>query len=567
MIQPNPAMNNGILSSDTTTVFPTLEKNSLASDSKRKVCGLALPGQSSVGPMGDITCLLRHRLSIAAAIAASVSSIFFLRNLFESQGFFGFGRYDVLVQGIIAATLILITTLLMSRVKLSKRQLRIVEFVQFGSMAAYFTWLGFVMFHEGRLLQWANPDHLRDFLRLANASNILRWFGLIVVYGTFVPNTWKRCAIFTSIWAGLPIISMVLMNYGCPTMGPYLGQSVFDLIVMLGTASAIAIFGSYKISELQQEAVQAKKLGQYQLKELIGSGGMGQVYLGEHMMLRRACAIKIIRPEQTRDATSLSRFQREVKAMARLTHWNTVEVYDYGLAPDGTFYYVMEYLPGLSLQQLVEQYGPLTPGRTVHFLRQVCDALKEAHANDLIHRDVKPSNVIACERGGVCDVAKLLDFGLVQGVGVSQEAQIRLTMQGMVLGSPPYMSPEQALGKDTIDCRSDIYSVGGLAYFLLTGHPTFDRDTPMQVLMAHVYDEVVPPSEIRPDIPKDLEAIILRCLQKNREDRFPDAESLDQALEDCSAAHDWDRAKAAQWWRGMRQQRMEKDELVSSLSD
>jgi serine/threonine-protein kinase len=319
------------------------------------------------------------------------------------------------------------------------------------------------------------------------------------------------------------------------------------MIILLSVASAIAIFGSWKISALHQEAMQARRLGQYQLKELIGSGGMGEVYLGEHMMLRRACAIKLIRADQNGDGTNLSRFEREVRAMATLTHWNTVEVYDYGLADDGTFYYVMEYLPGMSLQELVDRHGPLSPARTIYFLRQVCDALQEAHSIGLIHRDVKPSNVLATERGGIYDVAKLLDFGLVQSFGVSNQ-DARLTIQGVVLGSPPYMSPEQAMGKE-LDHRTDIYSVGGLGYFLLTGQPAFERESPMQVLMAHVYEKVAPLAEVRPDVPADLEAVIMKCLSKEPRDRYPDAESLERALAECDAASGWDRKDAAQWWR------------------
>src|SRR5205823_11209781 len=235
--------------------------------------------------------------------------------------------------------------------------------------------------------------------------------------------------------------------------GVHTGDILLDMSGPVGMAVAIAIFGSYKISELQQEALQARKLGQYVLKRRLGKGGMGEVYLGEHVLLRRACAIKLIRPDQAGDRTNLSRFEREVKAMAALTHWNTVEIYDYGHAEDGTFYYVMEYLPGLSLQDLVERCGPLPPERAVHFLRQLCGALSEAHALGVIHRDLKPSNVIVGERGGVHDVAKLLDFGLVHCLGTCPGAE-RLTIQGTILGSPPYMAPEQARGRDDLDRKS-----------------------------------------------------------------------------------------------------------------
>jgi eukaryotic-like serine/threonine-protein kinase len=276
---------------------------------------------------------------------------------------------------------------------------------------------------------------------------------------------------------------------------------------------------------------------------------MGEVYLGEHTLLKRLCAIKLIRAEQAGDPKTLSRFEREVQSMATLTHWNTVEIYDYGHTEDGTFYYVMEYLPGLSLQELVEQHGPLPAGRAIHFLRQICAALKEAHAIGLIHRDIKPSNVIACTRGGVFDVAKLLDFGLVHEVGNFGAGSDKLTVVGSILGSPNYLSPEQAGGRDDVDSRADIYGLGAVAYFLVTGETPFVRDTAMELLAAHMKDEPVAPRQLRPEIPQDLEDVILMCLRKNPEERFADAESVDLALAACEAGDAWDADRAQDWWR------------------
>jgi serine/threonine-protein kinase len=277
---------------------------------------------------------------------------------------------------------------------------------------------------------------------------------------------------------------------------------------------------------------------------------MGEVYLGEHVLLRRACAVKLIRPDQTGDRTNLSRFEREVKAMAMLTHWNTVEIYDYGHAEDGTFYYVMEYLPGLSLQELVERHGPLPPERAVHFLRQLCGPLGEAHATGLIHRDLKPSNVIACERGGIYDVAKLLDFGLVHCLDpVCKAAEQRLTIQGTILGSPPYMAPEQALGKEQLDARTDIYSLGALAYFLLTGHAPFVRETAMETLVAHVHEQPPHVRDLRPEVPADLAEVVMRCLEKDPAARYQDADSLEEALAECECAGLWGKYEARVWWK------------------
>jgi serine/threonine-protein kinase len=274
---------------------------------------------------------------------------------------------------------------------------------------------------------------------------------------------------------------------------------------------------------------------------------MGEVYLAEHQLLKRPCALKLIRPDSVGDPRALARFEREVRLTAALSHPNTVEIYDYGRTSDGTYYYVMEYLPGLSLAELVERLGPLPPGRAVYLLRQVCQALREAHAVGLIHRDIKPSNILAARRGGMNDVAKLLDFGLVRPAAMGLAAD--LSAEGHIVGTPLFMSPEQAMGDRELDQRSDIYSLGAVAYYLLTGRPPFNGAGGMAVMVAHARDPVVPPSLIRTGIPEDLERVVLRCLAKDASNRFADAESLEQALGACSCSGDWDHDRAARWWR------------------
>jgi serine/threonine protein kinase len=288
-------------------------------------------------------------------------------------------------------------------------------------------------------------------------------------------------------------------------------------------------------------------LGQYRLKRRIGAGGMAEVYLAEHQLLKRPCAVKLIRPGVGTDPRALKRFEREVRLTARLSHPNTVEVYDYGRSEDGTYFYVMEYLKGLSLADLVERLGRLPPGRVVYLLRQVCGALREAHAAGLIHRDIKPSNIFAARPGGLGDVAKLLDFGLVLPTAILGE--VDLTEERIILGTPLYMSPEQAKGGRELDRRSDIYSLGAVAYYMLTGRPPFLADGRAAVLIAHARDPVEPPSRVHPRIPKDLERVVLRCLAKPPDQRFPDAEALEQALGACACAGEWDQGRAAQWWQ------------------
>jgi serine/threonine protein kinase len=245
------------------------------------------------------------------------------------------------------------------------------------------------------------------------------------------------------------------------------------------------------------------------------------------------------------DPRALARFEREVRTTAQLSHWNTVEIYDYGRTEDGTFFYVMEYLPGLSLDTLVERHGPLPPERVIHLLRQACQALNEAHGLGLIHRDIKPGNIFAACRGGLHDVTKLLDFGLAKRKIEAPSTQ--LSHQGSITGSPLYMSPEQASGQRA-DHRSDLYSLGAVAYYLLTGRALFHGDNALSVIIAHARDAAPPPSTLRPDIPADLERVVLRCLSKSPADRYQDALSLERALAACAAAGLWTQDRAAAWW-------------------
>jgi serine/threonine-protein kinase len=236
-----------------------------------------------------------------------------------------------------------------------------------------------------------------------------------------------------------------------------------------------------------------------------------------------------------------------VRAAARLSHRNTIEIFDYGRNDDGAFYYVMEYLPGLSLAELVQRHGPMPPARVIYLLRQACDALTEAHDSGLIHRDIKPANLMAAFRGGQYDVAKLLDFGLVKPL--SPHESVSLSQEGAVAGSPLYMAPEQVMHSQPPDRRTDIYGLGAVAYFLLTGQPPFLGENAMAVMVAHARDPVTPPSQIRPEIPADLERVVLRCLAKKPDDRYPDTSRLAQDLEACADAPNWSPGHAAQWWQ------------------
>lgn len=513
-------------------------------------CRIAADWTSTSQFANELTRLLHARLRVVALIALLPSLLFFVRNVTDPDRQAWIDPVGLALHAGVTVLIAGLAGILWSRPTLSYSLLRKIELVIFASEVVFFGWLQFLAMGNEALFKFhdAFPDLGVVQLRIVNSS--VRWFFLLVLYGVFIPNTWKRCAMLTGITALLPIaltpLAASYFGHGIPDVG----DGLLDLCILMGTAWAVAVFGAYRLQVLQQEAFRAKRLGQYHLGGKIGAGGMGEVYLAEHVLMRRRCAIKLIRADQTHDPATLRRFEREVQAMATLTHWNTVEVYDFGRAEDGTFYYVMEYLDGLNLEALVDRHGPVSPGRAIHLLRQVCGALREAHGVGLLHRDIKPSNVFACKRGGMFDVAKLLDFGLVQQMKPSAES-LRLTVQGAILGSPPYMAPEQAQGRADLTVGCDIYSMGGLGYFLLTGRPPFVRETAMELMLAHAYEPVVPPSQVEAGLPADLEAVIVRCLSKKAGERYASVEALEQALAACGDAGRWDAERAGIWWQGV----------------
>jgi eukaryotic-like serine/threonine-protein kinase len=495
----------------------------------------------------EIARLLLGRLRLVSLIVLVPSVLFLLRTLVDPQAPARADRSGVLLHAGVTMLTAVVAFLLWSGPAYPLRTLRGIELTLFGALVFFFAWLQWGLFRNPAWLSPGLADEEADVVRLAVLGSSVRWFFLIVLYGVFIPNTWQRCAAVVGLMACTPLVLTPLAALAFGRWHPELGFALADLAVLILTGVAVAVFGSYRIQVLQRQAFEARQLGQYRLRQRLGAGGMGEVYLAEHVLLRRPCAIKLIRPEQAGDAGTLGRFEREVRAMATLTHPNAVEVYDYGHADDGTFYYVMEYLPGPNLEALVARHGPLPAGRAIHLLRQVCGALREAHGIGLLHRDIKPSNVMVCERGRIYDVAKLLDFGLVHPAGLPKEAG-RITVQGAILGSPPYMSPEQAAGREDVDARSDVYGLGGVVYFMLTGQPPFARETAMQMLLAHAYEPVVPPAALRPDVPADLQAVVLRCLAKRPEDRYASVDELEKALGACQDAGTWTQEKAAAWW-------------------
>jgi serine/threonine-protein kinase len=320
--------------------------------------------------------------------------------------------------------------------------------------------------------------------------------------------------------------------------------------ILVGAAVVI----SRVVTKLGQQVTKAREMGSYRLGELLGRGGMGEVYKATHRMLARPAAIKLIRTEMLgavdEEAAKLAttRFRREAEAAANLRSSHTVELYDFGVTEDGTLYLVMEFLDGLDLETLVRQTGPLPAGRVIHILRQVCDSLAEAHARGLVHRDIKPANIHLGLVGLHHDFVKVLDFGLVKEVtSVSVEHSLATIPGQMAMGTPAYMAPEMALG-EPVDGRADIYALGCVAYYLLTGQLVFEGEKVFQMIANHLQTPPVPPSQRaeRP-VPPELERLILECLAKSPADRPQSAGQLLQAL-DLIPADRWGEEEAEQWW-------------------
>jgi len=358
---------------------------------------------------------------------------------------------------------------------------------------------------------------------------------LVVAVAILLPATRRYALVRTAAMTSVAILPPLFVLPGLAQPVPNLDLYLFMYTVTLAIWAVIAGYGSYRIAVFREDASEARRLGQYVLRERIGEGGMGQVFRAEHQFLRRPCAVKLIRPEQAGDGATLTRFEREVQSTAALTHPAAVQIFDYGRADDGTFYYVMEYLDGRSLDKVVSEEGPLAPARAVAILRQLCGALGEAHERGLIHRDIKPANVVLGTRGHMPDVAKLLDFGLVAPVRIpggngDSTDPARLTHAGMIVGTPEYMSPEQCAGDEHIGVASDVYALGLLAYFLLTGRSPFGGRGVVQVLAAHLHEKPRPVHELRPEVFPALSAVIARALEKAPADRYASADDLADAL-------------------------------------
>ena len=376
----------------------------------------------------------------------------------------------------------------------------------------------------------------------------------IVFYPVVAPNTPGKTLVAALAAASTGLFTITLskaVGLTSPdvTLGFFFVYYLFTTYLCAGIAFVI----SKVVYGFGRQLRRAREVGSYQLVELLGEGGMGEVWLAKHRMLARPAAVKLIRAEALgsdpgASETLVRRFEREAQATAALGSKHTIDLYDFGVTEQGAFYYVMELLKGLNLDALVRRFGPIPAARTIHLMRQVCHSLGEAHESGLVHRDVKPANIYVCRLGPDYDFVKVLDFGLVKA-RKADSAATELTAEGIATGTPAFMAPEMALGKADIDGRADLYALGCVGYWLLTGERVFEGENALATVVAHVQDSPIPPSQrTELEVPESLERIILACLEKDREARPQSAAELDLMLAKCALGDEWGSEKAKGWW-------------------
>ena len=375
----------------------------------------------------------------------------------------------------------------------------------------------------------------------------------IIAFPLVVPNTPRKILVSSLVAASTGPLAVVIASLanGRGIDRPLAFAAYFLTSTYLCAVAAFAV--ARMVHRFNVRLRHAREIGSYELIERIGEGGMGEVWRAKHRLLARPAAIKLIRADvlgsniRSRDAI-IKRFEREAQDTATLGSTHTIDVYDFGVTEEGDFYYVMELLRGITLERYVQDFGPIEPARLVYLLRQVCHSLSEAHSRGIIHRDIKPANIFVCRLGPDDDFVKVLDFGLVKHFETPLPGTM-LTMEGVTAGTPAYMAPEIALGKSDVDGRSDIYSLGCVAYYMLTGQPVFSGDTPVATVLAHVQNAPVPPRERSElEVPRALDQLILECLAKDPAGRPASATELGERLAATVPVDAWTQQNAHAWW-------------------
>jgi len=376
---------------------------------------------------------------------------------------------------------------------------------------------------------------------------------VILVCAMIAPSSPRKMLVATLLSATTDPLAMWLAHLrGLETPGPFASMMIF---VPNCACAIVAVWPSFVLRHISGRLREARDLGAYELIELLGHGGMGEVWRARHRLLARSAAIKLVRPEllgaanEAEARTMTRRFAREAQATAALSSPHTINIFDYGSTQDGTFYYVMELLAGRDLESLVREFGPVPADRVVYLLRQACHSLADAHARGLVHRDIKPANIYVCRMGLEYDFVKVLDFGLVKYSDNRTMQQTMMTAEHTTTGTPAFMAPEVILGEREVDARADVYAIGCVAYYLLTGELVFEADTPMKMFLQHVQTPPVPPSQrTELPIPADLDALVMACLEKDPDRRPQDARQLFSMASRCRGDDTWDNDAARVWW-------------------
>ena len=399
--------------------------------------------------------------------------------------------------------------------------------------------------------EYLDPQRLNDHGWMG-----LSWVAVwTLLYTVVIPTRPRRALLATLVSvSAVPVVIGFMVATHRTTFSPDPIQFFFWIIFPYLLTTTMAYVGARVVYALGTEVTEARELGSYRLVERLGAGGMGEVWRAQHRLLARPAAIKLIRGAGAGNVgasdEAVRRFEQEAQVTARLSSPHTVQLFDFGVSGDGRFYYVMELLNGLDLETLVRRHGPLPAERVTYLLRQVCHSLAEAASYGLVHRDIKPANLFVCRYGGDCDFVKVLDFGIAKEADhLMETGAIGLTREHGLRGTPAYIAPEQALGGSGIDGRADIYAVGCVAYFLLTGQLVFTGDTPMAVVVHHAHTLPIPPSERSElPIPPALDRLVLSCLAKDPAERPQSARDLSQRLAAIDGGSPWTDERAREWW-------------------
>ena len=390
-----------------------------------------------------------------------------------------------------------------------------------------------------------------EFYLVTHVIPLLTWVPVVVViFPLVLPGPPRRVLAAATAAVAMVPLSLILLDLG--NYVPVTADDYADAVIQSAFLIALAYMGARVVYGLGREVAKARELGSYQLEEKLGEGGMGEVWRARHRMLARPAAIKLIRPsaiQTTYPNVALRRFEREAQVIASLRSPHTVDLFDFGVANDGSFYYVMELLEGLDTDTLVRRFGPVPAERAIYLLRQVCHSLSEAESCGLVHRDIKPANIFLCRYGEDYDFVKVLDFGLVKALDEATEDGPPLTRDNVVQGTPAFIAPEQALGHPDLDGRVDIYALGCVAYWLLTGQLVFTAETPIALVLHHAHTRPTRPSA-RTEllIPEALDSLVMSCLAKDPAARPQSARELQRRLDEVAGPNPWTEARARDWW-------------------